>query len=243
MKNVLVYLHPSKCFDRESAVLARIQIDNSLDLGWLPDDIMLITNFPYEYNGIKSLVIDDNQFCTINPQSTKTVIIPHLFDLGLIHPQEFYWMHDFDACQLHPFNEASLNLRKDLGLTTYGYSSKWCFGSFFFNDQSCDIFQKIKNTMYQGDTDDERALRHLTKTGLVTESRYQTLNITYNFGMRHVAHNYGLADKPLKVLHFHPNHPKKGLRPLRIFMYGENELLIPLMDGRLIKLFQDHGVK
>ena len=241
MKNVFTYLHPTKCFDRETVILARIQIDNSLELGWLPDDILPITNFPYEYNGIKALVLDDNQFCTINPESTKTAIISHLFGLGLIQPQKTYWVHDFDAYQLNPFSKANLNLRKDLGLTTYGYSSKWCLGSFFFNDQSCDIFQQIKNTMYQENTDDERALRHLTRAGLVSESRYQTLNITYNFGMRQVAHNYGLADKPLKVLHFHPT--KKGLRPLRTFMYGENELLIPLMNDRLIKVFQDHGVK
>ena len=62
MKNLLVYVSPNKQFDDEHKILAKIQIDNSLDLGWKKEDIILATNFDYEYRGIKSVIVDDNIF-------------------------------------------------------------------------------------------------------------------------------------------------------------------------------------
>ena len=50
MKQLLIYIGPTDKFDDEHEVLTKIQIDNSLDLGWKKEDILLVTNFPYEYN-------------------------------------------------------------------------------------------------------------------------------------------------------------------------------------------------
>lgn len=244
MKNVLIHLHPSGAFDHERGILARIQVDNSLDLGWARDDIMMITNFPWEYQGIKAIEVSGREFCEVKPRSTNTVIIPHLFDLDLIKPGEIYWVHDFDACQLHSFKEQDPQLGKaDVGFTTYGWSPKWNLGSFFFTSGARDVFEQLKAVVYRQKTEDERALRWLTGNGHISDDRYVELNITYNFGMRHVAHNFSMAEKPLKVLHFHPFYKEVGLRPLRSFMYGENELLVPLMDNRLMRIFQHHGIK
>ena len=72
MKNLLIYINPAKDFvdskDRTNIKeLAKIQIDNSLDLGWAVEDIVFVTNFPYEYGGVKALVIDDDSlFCDIS---------------------------------------------------------------------------------------------------------------------------------------------------------------------------------
>lgn len=54
MKNLLIYIHPDRkfvgeSFSSETDVLPKIQIENSLKLGWKKEDILLVTNFPYEY--------------------------------------------------------------------------------------------------------------------------------------------------------------------------------------------------
>jgi hypothetical protein len=54
MKNLLIHINPvSKIFSPEHEDLTRIQIDNSLELRWKKEEILLVTNFPYEYRGIK----------------------------------------------------------------------------------------------------------------------------------------------------------------------------------------------
>ena len=57
MKCLLIYISPSNGFDKEHEELTKIQIDNSLDLGWKPGEIILVTNFPWEYRGIKATVL------------------------------------------------------------------------------------------------------------------------------------------------------------------------------------------
>ncbi len=39
MKNLLIYVNPQG-FDLESEKLAKIQIENSLEIGWKPNDII-----------------------------------------------------------------------------------------------------------------------------------------------------------------------------------------------------------
>lgn len=52
MKNLLIYTNADKEFSEENKTLVKIHIDNSLELGWDRKDILLYTNFPYEYNGV-----------------------------------------------------------------------------------------------------------------------------------------------------------------------------------------------
>ncbi len=245
MKNVLIYVNPSGGFDKERELLARVQIDNSLALGWCPADIFLASNFPFEYNGVKSLIIPGDCFCDFRPRSTNTVTVPYLFEQNLIEPDETYWVHDFDAYQLHPFNEGEPGLEgKAVGFTTYGWSPKWCLGSFFFTADAWEIFQQIKDAVYLWETEDERALSALTKRNVNgINSRYKSMNITYNFGMRHVAYNYEAADKPLKVVHFHPFYRESGgLNTMRIFRDGKNELGFPLITDAFNEVLKHHGI-
>jgi|SRR3989344_9405506 len=254
MKNLLIYINPSRTFfgkekskSRDCTTLVKIQIDNSFDLGWKKEDILLVTNFDYEYNGVKSLVVDDNNFCPFDPLSTKTVTVSYLLSKGYLKNQELYWAHDFDAYQDNVITETELELSAtDIGFTDYGWRPKWCLGSYFFKESSKDIFELIKNTAYKHKITDERALALLTSenTNNLNE-RIERLNITYNFGMRNVGFNYKIATKPLKVLHFHPHYTYKDNlpdTPLNCFMYGKNELNMPLMSERLIKIFHHHGI-
>lgn len=249
MKNLLVFISPTKAFTGEYGVLAKIQIDNSLDLGWKKEDIIFVTNFPWEYQGVKAIVVGDEHYCAVRPRSIKTAIVPFLIDEGIIEKGEIYWNHDFDAYQLNAFEESELELDDfDAGLTDYGWKERWCMGSFFVKSSSKDIFEKAKDIIYKN-IEDETALVELTTTNKSINSRCKRLNITYNFGMRYVESNWKKAKKPLRIVHFHPRYKIIYLEPYRwewtwdVFVEGKNGLNRPLINKRLLKIFNKHGIK
>ena len=243
MKNLSIYITPLKRYTQEAETSIRIWIDNSLDLGWKKEDILFVNNFPYQYNGIKSIVVDEDSFCPFRPGSTKTCTVADLLEREFMKDGEIYWVHDPDAYQMNIITEKELELDKvDVGFTTYGWSPKWCLGSYFLKNSAKDIFQWIKNTVYEYFTEDERALVHLTKNNFNNiNDRIKTLNITYNFGQRNIPINYELATKPIKVVHFRPKYFQ--FDNIGQFMYGKNELGIPIMNERLIRIFHKHGLK
>lgn len=250
MKNLLIYVNPNG-FDNESEKLVKIQIDNSLELGWSPDDIVLITDFPYDYAGITAHQIPQGCYYELDKEASKFVVIDYLFDNNLIE-NDLYWCHDLDAYQLHPITEQELALENvDLGLNDYCRAPRWQLGSFFFKPSARDIFKAILTnfsprlsesgeTVDDGTPLDEVALMHLTDNNIGNiNSRIKRLNTRYDFGMRRIDYCWTRADKPLKVLHFHPQ--SKLLNTLAIAMYGKNATGQPLMTKRLIKLFNKYG--
>ena len=246
LKNLLVYINPAKAFSEEYNILAKIQLHNSFHLGWKKEDIIFVTNFPWERHGVKAIVVGDEHYCAVRPRSIKTAIIPYLIEAGIIEKGKIYWNHDFDAYQLNVIKQGELGLANfDVGLTDYGWKDRWCMGSFFVKASSKDIFEKAKEIIYK-DIEDETAMVELTQNKAVAK-RCKRLNITYNFGMRNVGFNYKIAKKPLKVAHFHTKYPYRDYSlsdtPLNCFMYGKNELNMPLMPERLIKIFHHYGIK
>jgi hypothetical protein len=195
MKNLLIYTSPDKKFNDENDIYVRIQIDNGLNY-WQASDIMLVTNFPFEYNGVKAIVIPYDKSVLRN----KYESIIYLLANGIIN--ELTWFHDTEAWQLAPLD---LKLDNELGLTDYGWSQRWNCGSMFINKSTLDIFTWLQDSIKQEYTDDETALMRLTRTNYNNiNSRIQRLNITYNLGKRHVRENLNIADMPIRVAHFHP---------------------------------------
>jgi hypothetical protein len=241
LKNLLVYIRYTHDFDGDCKTSSKVQIDNSLELGWKKEDIVVVTNFPWEYNGVKAIVVGDEHWYAERPRSIKTAIVPFLIDEGIIEKGKLYWNHDFDAYQLNPFDESELELEDfDAGLTDYGWQERWCMGSYFVKTSSRDIFEKAKPIIYQN-IEDETAMVQLTTEDQSINKRCKRLNISYNFGMRNVEANWERAIKPLRVVHFHPYY--KWVPTLDIFMYGKNGLNMPLIDERFTKLLNNHGVK
>lgn len=252
MKNLLIYINPDKCFDKETEILAKIQIDNSLELGWKKEDILLITNFKYSYNGINIIVVNDNLFCSFYKYVSKINVIVYLFKMGLIK-DDLYWFHDFDAFQNNIIEESELELEYvDVGFTDYGRKEIWNGGSFFFKKTSGDIFNWIKDEIYKRkekrssyhNHSEEVALMYLTQNNINNiNSRIKRLNITYNFGVRKIKLCYEKAIKPLKILHFHPDRIYWGKTALDIIMNGKNDLGFSIMNQQLIKIFNKYGYK
>jgi hypothetical protein len=227
MKNLLVFISPDKKFNKECELLSRIQIDNAISLG-LKDDLLLVTNFDYEYNGIKSIIVGDENFCAVRPRSLKTSIVPYLVDLGLFNG-DICWNHDFDAYQLEVITNEELGLEGlDAGFTDYGWKSRWCLGSDFFKESAKDIFQSMKEIIFTN-VEDEDALAKVLEDEKIA-LRIKKMNITYQIGMRNVSYNCKKATKPFKVFHFHPSKP------------GLMEIFTPLMPKRLLEVFNYHGI-
>ena len=88
MKNLLIYTGPAKAFSAEDAQLAKIQIDNSLNLGWKRENLLLITDFSWEYNGIKSLVVPDGLYYDFDANANKARVIVYMFKQKMIDPHE-----------------------------------------------------------------------------------------------------------------------------------------------------------
>ena len=200
MKNLLIYFSPEHKFNEENQKYIEIQIENSLYY-WKPEDILLVTNFPYEYMGIKALNLPDELYSDVSRCAIKINVIDYMLD-NMILWEDVIWFHDTEAWQIAPME---VELNKPLGLTDYGWSKKWNGGSMFFKPAAFPIFEKWQKSIEKYNLDDERSLMKLTKTNDDGINNYiQRLNITYNIGKRRVEENIARADKPIKVLHFHP---------------------------------------
>lgn len=249
----MVYISPTGSFDNprpdltsnDAGQLVKVQIENSLALGWKKEDIMLVTNFEYQYGGVKATVLKDVEFFERKPQASKINAIVELFNQGLIKDNEIYWFHDLDAYQLQPIPEAEIDLgSKDMALTDYGVLPRWSTGIVYFKKNSRDIFEKIKSVMYRKNINEELALTKLTNSDVSIASRIKKLNKSYNFTPPMVKFLYTTIIKPLKVAHFHivgGNGRFEVKNPVAFFK-GENQLHIPLITKRLIGIFDAHGI-
>lgn len=230
MQNLLVYLNPRKGFNNEynDSRMAEVQIDSSL-LFWKPDDILFVTNFPYEYHGVKSMVVGDELYneADATGKASKVDVIIYLLENGLL--PGLTWFHDLDAFQMQPIN---ITLEKDLGLTTHGYKASWNTGSIFFKPTSLDVFKWLKDEVYRRRANEQPVLWILTKYNVNNiNSRYQVLNITYNLGMRHLDITVPMAEKPIHVAHF-PAHQRDTFEEFKPIITPE---LLKLIDEKFYK--------
>ena len=272
MKNLLIYINPNHSFSEEYVTMSKIQIDNSLDLGWKPEDIMMVTNFPYEYKGIKSIVVGDEYFYT-PPSTLKFPAVARMFEDGLIK-NDLYWMHDFDSFQLVPLDSDERIIQemggRDMGLCDYGRRHKVNGGSVFFTNRAGDIFKRIFEVMEKYGIEEERATMLLTnnneswatKSSITAENQYvpagisdsellrnriMKMNVTYNIWAGNIQGCYRIAFKPLKAIHFYPFYEKATRNSphenkIDYFMHGKNIMGKVLMTPRLKKIFNKHGL-
>ncbi len=268
----MIYINPLKCFGDEEKITIKIQIDNSLDLGWKREDILLITNFPYEYNGIKAIEISGDNYAPFFPPASKISTIVDMSEKGLIEKKQLYWFHDLDVYQNEVITEIELELNGiDIGLCDKGRRPRWGTGSMFFKENAKDIFRLIKQVAYKYEINEEPAFNAITSNNVLwateakpeatmgdrivpanipgTENindRIKKINISYNFVGWNIRSCYEMAVKPIKVVHFHPFDPVPypgGANALDFFMYGKNKINTVLMPERLIKIFNRHGIK
>jgi hypothetical protein len=205
MKNLMIFVDPAKDFNPEHKTLVKVQIDNSLDLGWNPDDIFLVTNFPYNYRGVCAYEVDDDCYFPYFNRATKIPVIVRMFEeFNDSLMDDIIWFHDFDAFQLEPFPEIETNFAVALYYHRSRKKTKWNAGSFFFSRASYE-FEAINNYMWANQVDEEDALAELIAQGIV---KPDYLDIRYNVNIFDFFENCEKATKPILVAHFHPGKPR-----------------------------------
>jgi len=275
MQNVICWIHHSKGFkfkniDDMGKTLNYInfQVENSLRLGWDKKDIIVITNFPYEYLDVKTnLITEKDGICEWSAFANKMVVVNTMVKRGVINDN--FWLHDCDAYQLVPFEFPSLV--EGVGFTKHNLGrQKPQGGSVFYNKNSFDIVAVVSrlikefkinqeesffSCLYNKAVGDKKISQYLYKYEKDVnykkyydlakkyfgryEDRMIWLNPTYNlFRVAYFSRKYKVADKPIKVCHFHTENEVCN----DCFIYGKNPYNVNVVDDETRDLMIKHKI-
>lgn len=184
----------------------RAQIDNSLNLGWGPENIVICTNLGFEYKGV--LIIRLEHECRFNKYFNKQYGIWELLDKKLI--DEPFWFHDFDDWPLQKFEFPTFD--GDIGMCKYINGEQWNTGSIFVKPSSVDIWALIiefmkenKNHPVVDNKGDENIVNMVYNLYPDIQHRFTLLNNQYNVGCTQFDMRYNSANKPIYVGAFKPD--------------------------------------
>ena len=198
MKNLMVanLRKKSKRYTGDKTdTLLKAQIENSLELGWSVSDLIVITNFPFAYQGMHSVEAELNKFCWTG---SKMFAVKYAFEQ--LKVDDVIWARDLDLWQDHWCDCPDF---KDAGAACYS-RPKFNGGSVFWRPSAIDIINKIIESLIQEKANkEEPTLNHVFKSPEFAD-RVTTLNYTYNVGCSGYYERYTRSDKPIKACHFHP---------------------------------------
>jgi hypothetical protein len=197
MKNLLVANAQDKGrYDlKHITTLCQAQVENSIECGWEPEDIILLTNFEFDFMGVDSHVIELNENCL---RGSKLYGMKHLFDTGQVNG-EAIWAHDLDAWQNCWFDEPEF---KDIG-TCYYSQPKINGGSIFWKHQAKYILEAVLKEVDKGAEREEPVLQRML-TDEKFRDRVTVLDHTYNVGCSGFVPRASRAMKPIRVAHMNP---------------------------------------
>ena len=252
MKNVIVFQefihHTDGRHDWKKEELFnyfRAQIDNSLYWGWDKKDIVVCTNYDFEYKDIKPVRLKK---ISTNATSNKQYAIYELFSEGII--KDNMWLHDFDDWQIGKFDfpefSGDIGLAKYCGCTGDCGCIRWNCGSIFTKPSAIDIWELFYNFVeankdnkkFISEGNDEIYIDTLHVNYPDVRDRISKINSEYNVGVSAFDDRYGVANKPIKVIAFKPNIK----RDLDVFMNGKNSFNAQLVDNRLMELFKGNNI-
>ena len=228
MKNVLIYniIDSNKRYPNDILInTLKAQIDNSLRFNWDPKDIILGTNFDFEYKGVKNIKL--NNVCTYNPFVNKWYGILELMEIGVL--KDDFWFHDQDNWQIDNFDFPQFD--GEIGGCTYVGTPEWNTASMFIKSSAINILRYIKEFMdlnqefnWFSDENYIAVLRSQTEI----KNYLDTINNQYNVGVTYIENRYNAANKPIKVIGLKPN----VLKDINAFFKYN------LIDDELNKIFK-----
>ena len=176
-------------------LLAKAQVENTLECGWKPGDIVIISNFDFGFMGVEAIRAPLNDFCLTG---SKMFGVHHwFFEMGM---RETIWAKDMDLWANVHFDEPEF---KDVGISRYS-KDIYNGGSVFWKWEGRDIANEIVSAMDSGKAKkEEPVLNRMLRSGLFRD-RVTTLNETYNLGCSGFLVRYERAEKPIRGCHFHP---------------------------------------
>ncbi len=173
------------------------QVDNSLRLGWNPDDVIVVANFPYERMGVTVMLAPLNEGCL---RGSKTFAVDFLFREGKVDPKEVYWAHDLDAWQNHWFESPEF---ADVGITKYG-RAKFAGASVFYRFTARDIVAEVIRLVNQSGAQMETPALNQVFRSPAYRHRVTILNSRFNLGCAGFVRRYGQSIRPILVCHMRP---------------------------------------
>jgi hypothetical protein len=195
MKNLIVLNIQNNSSKRDELLkITKAQIENSLELGWDKNNIILISNVDFEWMEVKSIKIELNRKCVTG---SKMYAVKYLFDNG---EKDILWSHDLDAWQNYWFDEPEF---KDAGASEYS-QPKFNGGSVFWKPQSIDIINSIIQQIESNEQEKEEPTINKLFRSRKYKDRVTVLNYTYNVGCSGFIKRAHYSIKPIKVSHLHP---------------------------------------
>lgn len=197
MKNVMVAnYNPNGSWAKDTLErYTKAQIDNSLRLGWLPTDIVLLSNFPFSYRNVVARELKLNNFCFTG---SKMFAIHNL--LQRAEKDEVYWVHDLDLWQDADVSKVQF---KDIGISTYS-RPKYNGGSVFYRPAAADMVKAIVEEITRQQSKREEPVINVVLHRPEFESRVTVLDSSYNVGCSGYVERLTRGVKPIKGYHFHP---------------------------------------
>lgn len=198
MKNVMVAnlrkKNKKKYGEDRLITLIKAQIENSLQFGWAPEDIILLTNFEMRYMEVQAIPIKLNNFCFTG---SKVFGVKWLMDNTEYEGP--FWCHDLDAWQNAPVTCPKF---KDAGFAPYS-RRKINGGVQFWKRSGHDILNEVVAALIKNEAAREEPT--LDKYCL-DNKRVTILNNKWNVGCSGFIPRYERSDEhPVKVCHFHPD--------------------------------------
>lgn len=177
--------------------MLRAQIDNSLDLGWNQEDIVVMSNFEFKYKDVETTISPLNESCI-----TGSKMFGLRSFLGMIDYKGSIWSHDLDVWENTKIYEPEF---KDIGIAQYS-NGKYNGGSLFWKiPEANDIIAKICSDIEIGKLEREEPTLNIVLKSKEYKDRVTIVNNTYNVGCSGYVVRCSKSLKPLRVCHFHPD--------------------------------------
>lgn len=237
MKNVLIYniINSKERYPKDTLVRTlQAQIDNSLQLGWKVGDIIIGTNFEFEYMGVKAHQL--NNVCEYNPFVNKWYGMLELMEKGIL--KEDFWFHDQDNWQLYPIEFPSFD--GEIAGCTYVFTPEWNTASLFIKKSAIDILQYIKEFMdlnHELNLFSDENYIAILRAQTEISSYLTTINNEYNVGITKMEDRYNAANKPVKVIGVKPEN-KHDIEKLE----GANLVQARLLTDEILTIFSKYSL-
>jgi hypothetical protein len=203
--------------------LVGAQIANSLELGWAPSDIVVMTNF--ELDAPVTLIRAPlNESCL---KGSKMFGLQHLFEQGLIDAADVWWAHDLDAWQNYWFDPPEF---ADIGLAKYN-APEFNSGSIFLRAAARDLVTDIVTRIEARPIESEEPAINAVLRSRECAHRVTVMNSTYNVGCTGFEARFQRSMKPVLVSHFHPSHRVSW----RTHVDGVNRIGVGSVSPRLLE--------
>jgi hypothetical protein len=228
MKNVMIYniVDQNRRHDNEELYkLFKCQVDNAFQYGWSISDIVIGTNFNFEYKGVRSYLLTD--ICTFNIFNNKWYGMCELMKKGILNDN--FWFHDQDNWQINDISFPEFN--GEIGAATYVRTPEWNTSAVYVKNTALPIIEYIVESMkmnpiqYQSD---ENWIAFLRQHSEIKDQLY-TLNTQYCVGYTYLDDRIKSAEGPIRSLGFVPD-----TKSYEAFLDRD------LIPENLLKIFKKH---